>query len=591
MTVEYLKSQCKGLTERAFQAAAGVPRKLGIQKGILPPIGNIPREILEEIFIATHSPCWPQRVRVADLPWALSQVCWIWRDTALKMPTLWATLPTIDLGVDSDNSAKNLILLVKLFIRRSGVHGLTLQIILDPYSSPHPDLIEVVDVLVANSTRWRRVSMEPRDRLIERMNGIKGRLEELEALHLNVGHSLPPDRNDIDLFQSAPKLKQVCIEGRPVPDRSILLPYSQLTDYSSEGDNKHLSDLLGTPRPNLQRLSTRKISAYYMRMLSPIRPSMLSSVSNLTKLVFEFPFPSNESSLHILDALVLPVIEDLRLTSRYDENLVSSVSSLISRSRSSTLKTLCLHMGRHHVPPGELIPLLRHTPSLEHLSITLPPAKDITHLSCNPAVAPQLRTCGFYISHIHSLPDVLAALNLLTKCCEDIEDTDLHSNGSRTLQTVYLQRSFPYTPPHAFEEKQRELGGWSSLTQTHDDFCWLKKSLYKYFPEIDPQSWSEVDYQPSKDSMSSKAKRLLLLSIAKDLPVTEVAEIYASGIHHALMIISKSRNGKYRRATEKVLEKWRPLIEESAEDLHWAMVERQHLIYLSKRNSSVIPSS
>jgi len=151
---------------------------------------------------------------------------------------------------------------------------------------------------------------------------------------------------NIDFFQSAPKLKVAHIEGRGW--RNVILPHSQLTDYSQENGHEHqLDNLIDNALPlALQRLSVRN----FWEPAIPRDVTRRTTISNLTKFEVDFGFAT--PSFKILDTLVLPALEDLKITCQ-PGGLIPLVSSLISRSRCSALKKIYLRM--EWIAPGDLI--------------------------------------------------------------------------------------------------------------------------------------------------------------------------------------------------------------------------------------------
>ncbi|KIM36898.1 hypothetical protein M413DRAFT_31295 [Hebeloma cylindrosporum] len=549
----------RAITQYNFEVATDFIEE---QYAILSPIRKLCPEVLEAIFLRTLPSCLMdlsgRRRRNADLPWALSQVCQSWRSTALLTPALWTKFPTVNLSADSTGSADYRAFLVRLLKRARHV---VLHIFVDKDGKFGDDTDMVLDVLVAHSTKWKGIFIEAPFSITFQLSGIKERLPELEWLYLRGFLSVGPqdaiESREIDFFRSAPKLRVARVEGEIY--RNAPLPYSQLTDYSQGNGHEHrLKDLLATRRPQLQRFSVRNFceSATFRDM------TMVNTISNLTKFEFEFAFELR--SFQILDTF----------------DLIPAVSSLILRSQSSALRYIYLRTQR--VTPGELNTLLQNAPAVEHLNITIPPAQDITYLLYHPDVAPCLRTCGFYTDNKLSHKLIVALRSFAKSCCEEVEDTVPDCNalyGLRRLQTVYLHSPFCYPP---LEEKQRQLEGWNSTTETSDYLKELRRGFFFKVPEITMGQLLPQEKPRTLPRQKDPVNRLLVLT--EELAVTELADIYASGIHLTLRSLSRVQSGKYREPVERIFDKWKRLIDGGSNELRWVMLERDTLIYLSKHN-------
>ena len=125
---------------------------------ILSPVRKISPEVLEVISLQVGMfPPYPmdfstRRCRNADLPWALSQVCGLWRATALPTPVLWVTLPTINLSADSTCFLDYLAFLLELL--KCSRH-VVLHIFVDKDGMVSNNVDLVLDILVAHSTKWK----------------------------------------------------------------------------------------------------------------------------------------------------------------------------------------------------------------------------------------------------------------------------------------------------------------------------------------------------------------------------------------------------------------------------------------------------
>ena len=157
----------------------------------------------------------------------------------------------------------------------------------------------------------------------------------------------------------------------------------------------------------------------------------------------------------------------------------------------------------------------QNAPIAEYINVPILPAQDVKYLLYHPAVAPFLRTYGFYILS----PDLVEALRSLAESF--CEGTDLDRRAGydvKGLRSVYL-----HSPYQFLEENQREIEDWDSTTWASDNWSVLKRDLLWDVPGY--RSWAGYPQRPRglacwKDPVN---KSLFLTEV---LIVTEAVEIY-----------------------------------------------------------------
>ena len=326
-----------------------------VHKCVLSAIRRFPPELLQEIFIHITVP-WTYS-RWNTIPWALSQVCRLWRTTALSVSSMWSRLPTIYLHkkIPSSYAAQIRELLVR---SRDAPISFYLYAPFKELNS-HP----IIDALVLHSERWQTVAIDSTTPTLFAFKGIKGRLSSLRTLSLEVWRQTDPVV--FDMFEEAPQLRQVSLDG-PFPGE-VRLPFSQLTRYKERVRGRGMADFTISLATSLTTLEISRLSE------SPDIP--VTTLPLLVTLKVQF---DDIISQGFLENVTLPAIQEI-LIAGFEGHLITILTAMISRSQSPCmLKKFAFRTSE--LDSGELTTLLRLTPHLVELNLPLPPPEDLGNL-------------------------------------------------------------------------------------------------------------------------------------------------------------------------------------------------------------------
>jgi hypothetical protein len=253
-----------------------------------------------------------------------------WRNTAISLPALWATI-----RIDSDTPNISLGML-KVLIERSGSSPLAII-----FKSTD---IEAFKLILDHSERWHTITLSLREWMIPLLDMATGNLLLLRSLTYDGEFS-----SFCNAFETAPRLDQVTVDVR----HAMPIPYRQLLRL-----RQHVPQTLPTAAGlrlahNLTGLS-----------LFGVQPSQdMGSPIELPRLQMMYIVDGS-----YLDSLVLPALEDIFIHSNS-----SSLVSLIRRS-SCALRKLGA-MDR------DIFALLEHVPTLYELVCQDPDMKIVSCLA------------------------------------------------------------------------------------------------------------------------------------------------------------------------------------------------------------------
>ncbi|PBK65067.1 hypothetical protein ARMSODRAFT_961375 [Armillaria solidipes] len=197
---------------------------------ILSPIRRLPPETLMEILRCTrtmdvrysdtrrHIHGFGFNVFVAERgPWYLGHVCSSWRDTVENLcPELWSTM-TVELplikGTYSRVMKRNMVALLERVLKRTRGHQLDFFFKYRSFGLSQDDKVmdRCFDLMLAHSSRWRRVELVLSPPLLSRMSVIYGKVDCLEEIYLCC--SGDPNQENVNAFAIAPRLKFLHLEG------------------------------------------------------------------------------------------------------------------------------------------------------------------------------------------------------------------------------------------------------------------------------------------------------------------------------------------------------------------------------------------
>lgn len=433
-------------------------------KGVLSAIRRIPPELLQEIFLHIIDP-WTYS-RWNTIPWALSQVCRLWRTTALSVSVLWSRLPTIYLHkkIPCSYDARIRELLVR---SRDAPISFYLYAPFKELNS-HP----IIDALVLHSERWQTVTIDSTTPTILAFKGIKGRLSSLRTLSLEVWRETDPVV--FDMFEDAPQLREVSLDG-PFPGE-VRLPFSQLTRYKERVRGRGMADFTISLATSLTTLEISRLSQ------SPDIP--VTTLPLLVTLRVQF---DDIISQGFLENVTLPAIQEI-LIAGFEGHLITVLTAMISRSHSPcVLKKFAFRTSE--LDSGELTTLLRLTPHLVDLNLPLPPPDDLSNLiigrNSRPLV-PFLQMLTFEAEAVRR-SETSQALNALavSRCYQNTSLTsvvpgDVPPSDHRTLKELRILFKSSRTCHHEL----KFLENWIQSEESKQLEVW-KGNLLQEVPELE----------------------------------------------------------------------------------------------------------
>lgn len=231
----------------------GMQQAHAAHESMLSPIRRLPREILTEIF-GLCCPSSPKQSSPREIlaPFALSAVCYSWREMVVGIPKLWSQISLNDTVRWSE-------ILFKKWIQRSANTPLSIYIDIDS-GALHLDKVDPISLLpllTAVSCRWRTASIRlSQSNILAYLQPIKGRLSLLESLYIESvrDDELEPIQS-IDFFDNSLKLLQTQL-GSPIRMESLFGTFHRLTHLDISiyfGDVTTCLDTLNSS-PNLLEL-------------------------------------------------------------------------------------------------------------------------------------------------------------------------------------------------------------------------------------------------------------------------------------------------------------------------------------------------
>ncbi|KAJ7894981.1 hypothetical protein B0H14DRAFT_2682397, partial [Mycena olivaceomarginata] len=280
---------------------------------------EIPTEILVEIF----KMCWEAFVstigpgaggmslagemsRLAHAPLlTLSQVCIRWHTIALGTPALWCDIDVEAILWADPLHVDNNMNLLRAALERSGNHPLSVSISNECAAIPH---VPAYDLISRHSERWETVVFECRFSDLLPLSGIKGRLPNVENLHIYF--------RALETFRDLPRLRR--IDFCPIAGRSLAqLPWEQLNDVECWEFRLHGNEsVIPTILPRLSRGATFCLAFSWLdqdvETDQPLEgPSVRSDIAVLVIQVSDFSPTIAPTTLEFLLAtLTLPLLHE-----------------------------------------------------------------------------------------------------------------------------------------------------------------------------------------------------------------------------------------------------------------------------------------
>jgi hypothetical protein len=448
---------------------------------LLSPVRYLPSEILHEIFLHYAGNPNPN-VSIATMPWRLGHISHRWRKIALSLPSLWDNIPEIDILLTKPK--RSYVRALICLIQRSGMSptlkfNLFYRFCYVPSRRNVPKS-PIIEEIMLHSERIQQLRIEVNNTTMELFQGFKGRLPNLRILR--VYFETKEDLN-LDLFETAPALRQVAIRGEYHVSSAtvkVLLPWSQITHFEDQLPGRRvgrfvpLSSLCSLTYFDVNKPPSHSIES---TLFSPYRPITLHNLRTLRVLMHDRDYKKVDL---FLESLTIPAVEVMKILCMMSPipRLVSMFSGSHGPSRLQKL-ALCTTP----LQPGELSTLLNLTPHLVELDIDVPLADDLLRLIYGDGdvmLVPMLQAL-----YMHSpvlimgtqieLFDLLAQVKdtqtelfdtLAQVRCElgsrkDSEDATIPSLGPRTWTTLHTLR-LVFDSVQSRNSSQRILNNWSS---------------------------------------------------------------------------------------------------------------------------------
>ncbi|KAJ7606942.1 hypothetical protein DFH06DRAFT_1149684 [Mycena polygramma] len=337
---------------------------------LLPPLSTIPPEILLLVSKSATPPIIPaigrgpsySRSGVLGGPWIFGQVCSYWRKLAESTPTLWTSITL------SNSLMRAHLRLVETQLARTGNAPLDLLIrFTGRYSYPHTPFNDFLPKIIAQSTRWRTLTLELHGGVFPQAAFAPlrrpGALPRLEEIVFRGGQFETEEETilECDFFKDAPALR-----------RNVSLPWGQLTTFKG---------------------SFYDGQAYLGKILSSV--ILQDFTSPLAKPKSSH---SRTSAVAVTDDGMLRLLAAPALRSLYTHHSASGLlTSLQSSGCAATLAELTLFSCI--IPAEEVIAILKQLPSLTTLSLDISarssPALIVAALMAAEELCPKLRSLSW----------------------------------------------------------------------------------------------------------------------------------------------------------------------------------------------------
>jgi hypothetical protein len=171
----------------------------------------------------------------------------------------------------------------------------------------------IIDLVAAESSRWKSISFVLSPTLFSRLAPIRGRLDQLESLKLGVPYQVRTRdllQSDFDMFVSAPKLSRVHI-ANPLEPSIVRIPWNQVTHYATSSTAEHIPTLFQI-LPQLPNLVSLHIEPIYGAH-SLQRFEQNSVVLNTLKELTVIGQPDSTTVGRLFSALSAPAINSISL--------------------------------------------------------------------------------------------------------------------------------------------------------------------------------------------------------------------------------------------------------------------------------------
>ncbi|KAK0450494.1 uncharacterized protein EV420DRAFT_1312215 [Desarmillaria tabescens] len=395
-------TQTRAALEELLDEERRVERLIQSCKTVISPIRNIPEDIVREIFVACLDIDKPERKDSLDRnspPLALSRVCRDWRSIALSTSQLWSFL---SLDFDRYRNEVACLYLLQMYILRSGMHDITLSLrSTEGLSAKNP----LIPILFSSAPRWIDLHIAIPYLALHAFSPVRGSLYCLTRLRVEFMNEPPMplaahSKPIFNAFEYAPLLCSMSINTVCSAVEQLSLPWPQLTQFTGNDWTSTYIDILQLA-PDMGSMS---LQCDDDRDFDIVLPSLPFRHHGLRRLHVheEVESPSSDilsegGIVHVLSHIEFPALQTLSMAYQHPDIRIPSSLHLGNLSSLSIDASFIIPTGAQ----ANLLSLLRTTPSLTHLSMSMSmaPEEDAILLGLNfrinPDVVPGLKSLAF----------------------------------------------------------------------------------------------------------------------------------------------------------------------------------------------------
>ncbi|KAF9444550.1 hypothetical protein P691DRAFT_711677 [Macrolepiota fuliginosa MF-IS2] len=354
--------------QRVRGALAGLERRqeavksyVTCQENLLSPIRCVPPEILGQIFLALRDMSEPtcfgdDTLENVEL-WTLLRVCRLWRDVAVSYSDLWPRFVVARQPFgrpserDTDVMLRQSLRLTKDCIAYSRTKPLFFVF------HANQDLLEVGKLLAAECPRWSSVAFNNLPVLQALEPEIHGRLPNLRALLFDgLGKEWNFESQPVQAFSIAPSLTQLTLNVFEMPQDRFILPWHQITHFTSFELRQFL--------PILHLMPSLIDFTSTMDICQPSEIQDRIPLLNLERLEVTSNSPTMSQ---VFDSLGTPKLSSLHLLSKRGFSRIYSAAVVqMIRWSGCTLKVLSVT----DYAVDSILHILREVRDLEELTVT-----------------------------------------------------------------------------------------------------------------------------------------------------------------------------------------------------------------------------
>ncbi|ESK97341.1 hypothetical protein Moror_17772 [Moniliophthora roreri MCA 2997] len=350
---------------------------LAVHKSLVSSIHLVPPEVWAHIFIL----CLPD---TRYIPWdsnfspfIFGRVCWRWRAIVLSTPKLWASISLLIPSPSEKDRRPGWIPLVHAFLNRSATVPVSLEITWHPvkYSRDEVNFEDILpDIVLCTSPRLRHLSLSLPDSCVRMFWDATMPLLETFSLRNEYKEISPPTSIN------APRLHSATFDSIYLQPIEWHFSWSTLTEFISKScylDVQRAVHLLSWC-PRLERCRMRIIPNRVDAPFSPPPIGLDEKIVMKSLKSFGIIIGSNENVFALLDALNLPVLEEMEISCATAISVASGrmriwpkpyILALLSRSKCRLRKLVFSNI--YPLYEVELRDLVERVPSLEGFDVLL----------------------------------------------------------------------------------------------------------------------------------------------------------------------------------------------------------------------------